>query len=53
MITVEGTLAAAFFFISPKSLGPRPRASQICRQEAAERKMMIKDGFEYLAGKET
>lgn len=56
MITVEGTLAAAFF-ISPESLGPRPWASQpdtqICRLAAVERKMMIKDGLEFLAGKET
>ena len=57
MITVESTLAAAFFFISPESLGPRPRASQpdtqIWKKEAVERKMMIRDGLEYLAGKET
>ena len=57
MITVESTLAAAFFFISPESLGPRPRASQpdtqIWKKEAVERKIMIRDGLEYLAGKET
>lgn len=55
MITVEGTLRLPSS--SALSLGPRPRDlslnAQICRPAAVERKMMIKDGLEFLAGKET
>lgn len=49
---MEGTLAAAYFSISPESLGSRPRASQpdtqICRREAVGRRKVIRDSSGYL-----